>query len=115
MSNQLVLGVLHLCQAKMGGLRKRCKQFGGLRGEKGKKERKEKKKRKKGENEGKEEEGGNSCTKTGRFFSYLGHSLPRGHLMAMELSPNSGAGFAQFGTNFGWVFWAFYARNCVFV
>ena len=80
-----------------------------------KERKKEKKERKKGENEGKEEEGGNSCTKTSRFFSYLGHSLPRGHLMAMELSPNSGAGFAQFGTNSGWVFWAFYARNCVFV
>ena len=35
--------------------------------------------------------------------------------MAMELSPNLGAGSAQFGTNCGRVFWAFYARNCVFV
>ena len=35
--------------------------------------------------------------------------------MSMELSPNLGAGSAQFGTNCGRVFWAFYARNCVFV
>ena len=35
--------------------------------------------------------------------------------MAMELSPNLGAGSAQFGTKCGRVFWAFYARNCVFV
>ena len=46
-SNQLVLGVLNICQTKLGGLRKRCKQFGGLRAEKGKKERKERKEEKK--------------------------------------------------------------------
>ena len=39
-SNQLVLGVLHICQTKLGGLRGRCKQFGGLNGD-----NKEKKKR----------------------------------------------------------------------
>ena len=103
-SNQLVLSVLHICQTKLGGLRKRCKQFGWLRGEKGKKERKEKKERKKGDKEGKEKEGGNGCTQSSRFFFYLGHSLPRGHSMVMELSPNLGAGSAQFGTNCRWVF-----------
>ena len=51
----------------------------------------------------------------GRFFSYLGPSLPRDHSMAIELSPNLGAGSAQFGTNCGRVFRAFYSRNCVFV
>ena len=35
--------------------------------------------------------------------------------MAMELSPNLGAGSAQFGTNCGRVFYSFYAKNCVFV
>ena len=78
-------------------------------------EKKRKKERKKGEKKGKEKEGGNGCTQTSRFFSYLGHSLPRGHSMAMELSPKLGAGSAQFGTNYGRFFWAFYARNYGFV
>ena len=40
-SNQLVLGVFRISQTKLGGLRKRCKQFGGWNGE-----NKEKKKEK---------------------------------------------------------------------
>ena len=46
-SNQLVLAILHLFETKLGGLRKRCKQFGGLIGEKERKEKKERKKRRK--------------------------------------------------------------------
>ena len=45
-SNQLVLAILHLCETKLGGLRKRCKQFGGLIGEK--KEKKINKERREG-------------------------------------------------------------------
>ena len=82
-----------------GGFSKFCPEFS--------REKEKKKKKRKGEKKEEKEKKGRRSWYTlqqGRFFSYLGHSLPRGHSMAMELSPNLGAGSAQFGTNCGRVF-----------
>ena len=64
-----------------------------------KKERKEGKKRKKRKEEKEEEKKERKSWSTlqqGRFFSYLGDPWSRGLSMAMEFSPNMGAGSKQF-------------------
>ena len=61
----------------------------------GKKEKKRKKRKEEKEEEKKERKSW-STLQQGRFFSYLGDPLSRGLSMAMEFSPNMGAGSKQF-------------------
>ena len=58
----------------------------------GRKEGKKRTKRKEEKEEEKKERKSWSTLKQGRFFSYLGDPWSRGLSMAMEFSPNMGAG-----------------------
>ena len=69
------------------------------------------KKRKEEKEEERKEMRSWSTLQQGRFFSYLGDPWSRGFSMAMEFSPNMGAGSKQFECKMFTFFGHFDARN----